>query len=180
MLLLMYKMNENSNNFGIKIEGPSDFEKAVTFDNKERIGSYAFEIGESGDYIILFSSENNFDGTFKIVKASEPIKININDNIKLNTFNTTFEPDPIIMEFSTNDLGYNTYKELLLGENNNLDLIQVSSDDSEYKNLTLNYYGFEKGKVYKIKLQYNDLGDNQYEFEQFIMNNFEFDLEDFK
>lgn len=180
MLLFMYKMNEKSNNFKIKIEGPGDFDKTETFDNKELIGSYAFENGESGDYIISFSSENNFEGTFKIVKASEPIKMDINDNIKLNTFNTTFKPDPIIMEFNTNGLGENTYKEFLIGENNNLDLIRVSSGDSEYKNLTLNYYGFEKGKVYKIELQYDNLGDNQYKFDQFIMKTFEFDLEDFK
>ena len=174
-------MSESSNNFEININGPNEFLIGKKFDNEEKIGSYAFESGENGKYDISFNSEKSFEGTFKIVRASEPIKININDIIKLNEFNETFYPKPIIMEFDTKGLDDNTYKRLLIGKiNENLNLIQISSGDSEYKNLTLNYYVFEKEKEYKIKVEYNDLGNNQYKFEQFIMNTFNFDLENFQ
>ena len=85
------------------------------------------------------------------------------------------------MEFDTKDLSHDLYKELLIGENNrNLNLMQISSNDSEYKNLSLNYYAFEKEREYKIKIEYIDLGDNIYQFGQFLMNDFKFDLEDFQ
>ena len=180
ILLFMYKINENSNNFEISINGPNNFAKTEIFDNKEKLGSYAFESGETGKYEIIFNSEKNFEGSFKIVKASDPIKIDINDNIKLNTFNTTFNPNPITIELNTKGLGDNTYKEFLIGENNNLDLIKISSGDSRNKNLTLNYYAFEKEKEYKIEIEYNDLGNSQFKFDQFIMQSFKFDLEDFQ
>ena len=180
ILLFMYKMDQYSNNFEISINGPNNYVKKQSFDNKEKIGSYAFESGDSGKYEFSFKSEKGFEGTFKIVKASEPIKIDINDNIKLNTFNTTIEPKPITIEFSTKGLNDNTYKEFLIGDNNNLDLIKISSDNSENKNLTLNYYAFEKEKEYKIEIEYNALGNNLYKFEQFIMNTFKFDLIDFQ
>ena len=181
--IFMYKMNQNSNNFGIKITGPDGYEKEKIFENKEKVGSHTFENGESGNYTITFSSNDSFGGTFKIVKTSDVFKMNINDNIKLNSFTVDYKPNPIIMEFNTKDLVNSTYKEFFIGENNkNLNLVQISpdGDDTEYKQLNLNYYGFEKQKEYKIKIDYTDLGDNQYKFEQFIMNPFEFNLEDFQ
>ena len=181
ILIFMYKMNEYSNNFRINIIGPNDYAKTEMFDDTEKIGSYGFENGETGKYDISFKSTKSFEGTFKIVKASEPIKININEYIKLNAFNAAFHPKPIIIEFNSKGLSDNTYKEFLIGgNNNNLNLIQISSDDSKYKSLTLNYYAFEKEKEYKIKIEYNDLGNNQYKFEQFIINTFKFELEDFQ
>ena len=179
MLIFIYKMSLHSNNFGIKITGPNNYVKTEEFDNEENIEIYAFENGETGKYEILFSSEN-FEGTFKIVKASDPIKININENIKLNKFNTTFELKPIILEFKDEYLRENEGKEFLMGENNkDLNLIQISTDGSEFKNLNSSYYIFEEKKEYKIKIEYNDLGNGQYKFEQFIMSNFGFNLENF-
>ena len=181
MFIFMYKMSEYSKNFEMNVTGPNNYAKTNIFDNKEKFGSYAFENGENGSYEISFFSEESFEGTFRIVKSSEPTKININDDIKINTFNTTFEPKPIILEFDTKGLSHDLYKELLIGENNiNLNLIQISSNDFEYKNLYLNYYAFEKEREYKIKIEYIDLGNNQYQFGQFLMNDFKFDLEDFQ
>ena len=184
LLFLLYNISENGGNFNIAIDGPNEFKKTVAIDNMQKNGIYAFENGESGNYIIKFSSKNIFEGIFKLVKSPEQFIMNINENIRINTFEVNFKPNPIVIEFNIENKEYEVYKKFLIGENeDNLKLVQISnSTESNYKNLNLNLYAFQGNKNnYKIKINYKELGENRYKFEQFIMDNFtEYNLDDFK
>ena len=182
MNLLMYKIDENGQDFEIKIEGPNDFKKNESISSKEKNGAYAFELGESGTYNLSFNSDKIYEGAFKLVNASKEIKMNINDDVRFKSFKTDFKPSPVVMVFNTAEENPVIYKKLLVGDDNKqLNLVHIDEVNSnEYKNLSSNLFVFKGGKEYKVEIEYNELGENEYKMEKFSMTNYSETLEDFK
>lgn len=182
MNLLMYKIDENGQDFEIKIEGPNNFKKNESISSKEKNGAYAFELGESGSYNLSFNSNKIYEGVFKLVNASKEIKMNINDDVRFKSFKTDFKPSPVVMVFNTAKENPVIYKKLLVGDDNKqLNLVHIDEINSnEYKNLSSNLFVFKGGKEYKVEVDYNELGENEYKMEKFSMTNYSETLEDFK
>lgn len=172
-LLFIYKANEE---FSLKIDGPNNYEKNKTFEKKDETEGFALEKCEIGAYNFTFSSKNRFEGKFSIVKLSQEFNMDINDKIKLNSFSLDYKPEPLLIIFNTENLKEDeVYKKLTIGEKNELlNLIKIGHGGEDiYKNLNLNYYAFQKKeKEYKLKIDFKDLGNNQYEFSQFSIDDF--------
>ena len=184
--LFIYKIYKNEEDIEIKIKVPNSLDETKYINLNEKKGNFFFGNYEEGVYNISINSDKYFEGIFKIIDTTYEFEIDINENIKLDSFTSNIKPSPIIMTFTIDDPNYVIYKKLFfIGEYKNyLDLIQIYDDDSKaYKNLSLNLYGFHGRKKYKIKIDYinyNNLNWN-YIMEQFIMENFtEYNFEDFE
>ena len=181
--LLLYKINENGQDFEIRVVAPDSSEVKESISSKFKNGIFVFELGEDGDYKLIFNSDKNFEGTFKLVNTSDELKMNMNEDVRYKSFKTNFKPNPIIMVFNNDEKNPVIYKKLFVGDDNKLlNLVQIAEDNStEYQNLSFNLFAFESGKQYKVKIDYNELENNVYKLEQFSMTNFtENNLEDFK
>ena len=108
--------------------------------------------------------------------------MNINDDVKFKSFKTDFKPSPVKMIFNPAEENPVIYKKLLVvDDNKQLNLVHIDEVNSnEYKNLSSNLFVFKGGKEYKVEVDFNELGENEYKMEKFSMTNYSETLEDFK
>ena len=183
IFILLYKINKNEEVIDFLIKGPNYSCYVNNLDENEKNGIYFFGDAKKGVYNISFNSDKYFEGTFKLIDTSYNFEIDINENIKLDSFYSQFEPSPIILTFTIDNPKYVIYKKFFIGENYQyLNLVQIYDNNLKiYQNLNLNLYAFQGGKDYKIKIDYH-YENYKYKMEQFIIENFTdyTNLEDFE
>ena len=158
MFFLFY---EKTGDLELEIQYKEEKYKEKVYDDKGYIMLPCFE--DNVEYSILFNSEDDTSGNFKVFSSESPIPIDVNEEFKFNDlrFDSEYEMCPLILSIENI-----TDKDLFRKfepycSDKDLYNISISKNNIDYIELNNYFMYFQKGIKYYIKLEFVDYDDRK-------------------
>ena len=177
-LLLYYKFEQLASII-IEIIGPNGNKESYNISKKE--GFKNFLCDESGNYKIYFKknietnyylkeNNNEIKGIFKLMTTESTFDLDITskDNIEFEEFTFIRDEEPTL-KFKVKPKDKDYIKKISISNidfSNISEIISIKKDNEENKNLTFQYYTFEKNSEYIVNIRFTKKDENIYILEK--------------